>query len=340
MQIPSKTGPMAPRPHGTGAVEYGQSAGGSGEAAGACAVLTRVTLAEGMAARFADWQSSLVRDISAADGFASIELIATYRGSPDWQIIQRFASAGALDQWRRSDMRADLFAALEELCPPGAARPTDEASADFHAASFVTEVVATRVEPGREEEFRAWAEAMQARQARFPGYMGTLVQAPVAAGQASWTTLVRFATAGEMEAWLASAERKTQLAGADPATSSWQSRRLNTGFASWFTDAGEPTPPPAWKQTALVLLVLFPVVMLEIRFLSPHLAGLNLAVATFIGNAISVALVSWPLMAIAIRCLGWWLRPAPARRWPIEVLGAATVLGLYAAEIFTFILLF
>ena len=111
---------------------------------------------------------------------------------------------------------------------------------------------------------------------------------------------------------------------------------MNNAFSGWFANDQRQAPPPAWKQTCLVLLVLFPVVMLEIRFLSPLLSGLSVAVSTFIGNAISVSVVSWPLMAVAIYGLGWWLRPAAERRWRTELLGASTIVGLYALELLIF----
>ncbi|MBN8944286.1 MAG: antibiotic biosynthesis monooxygenase [Rhizobiales bacterium] len=305
----------------------------------ASAVATKVRLAAGAGEAFADWQSALVRAASEAPGFASLELIATYAGSAEWQIVQRFDTAEALRRWQATEERARLLETLGHLAEPGGQALVDEAAPDFHAASFVTEIVTTTVDPGKEAAFRAWAEAMQAQQARFPGYMGTLVQAPVPARRPSWTTLVRFAMPEQLDAWLASEERARLLASADPAMSTWKSRRMDNAFAGWFPETEDRASPPAWKQTALVLLVLFPVVMLEIRFLSPHLAGLNLAVATFIGNAISVSLVSWPLMAIAIRCLNWWLRPAPARRRRVELLGAATMAALYGLEILAFTLL-
>ncbi len=40
-----------------------------------------------------------------------------------------------------------------------------------------------------------------------------------------------------------------------------------------------------------------------------HLHGLPPAIATFIGNGISVALTSWPLMPLAIRAFRPWLFP-------------------------------
>jgi uncharacterized protein len=308
--------------------------------AGVSAIATKVALAEGSVPRFAVWQAEITRAASAASGFVSIEFIPTYAGSPEWQIVQRFGSPSALEAWRSGTERARRFADLTPMLASDHAAPVDEAAPDFHALSVVTEVITTIVHPGREAAFRAFAETVQAKQAAFPGYMGTLVQAPISEGLPYWTTLVRFATPAQLDAWLVSEDRRDLLAGSNPAAFAWKSHRMQSGFASWFAGMTDEAPPPAWKQTMLVLLVLFPVVMLEIRFLSPHLAAWPLAVATFIGNALSVALVSWPLMAIAISGLTWWLKPSPARRWRMEALGLATVLGLYAIEIIAFMLFY
>ena len=70
-----------------------------------------------------------------------------------------------------------------------------------------------------------------------------------------------------------------------------------------------------WKTACLVLLTLFPVVMLELRFLNPHIEAFNPAVRTFIGNAISVGLTTWPLMPLAILGFHAWLFPEGQPRW-------------------------
>jgi antibiotic biosynthesis monooxygenase (ABM) superfamily enzyme len=312
---------------------------GSASAASVSAITTRFTLAEASLKSFAAWQAELSRTASAASGFVSIELIPTYAGSPEWQVVQRFRSGDALQAWRTGGARAAIFAKLRSLLSPDHPDILEEAAPDFHATSFVTEVITTSVHPGGEGEFQAFAQGVQSAQASFPGYMGTLIQAPVSQDLPYWTTLVRFATPSQLDAWIASDERRALLARADPKTSTWTSRRMQSGFAAWFPGAASDAPP-AWKQTMLVLLVLFPVVMLEIRFLSPYLASFPLAIATFIGNALSVALVSWPLMSFAVAGLGWWLKPAPERHMQVEVLGLATVLGLYAIEIVLFMFLF
>ncbi len=94
---------------------------------------------------------------------------------------------------------------------------------------------------------------------------------------------------------------------------------------------------PSWKQSMVVLLMLFPIVMVELRFLLPRLRGLDEVLATFLGNALSVWVLAWPLMPLANRGLDWWLRPGLAGAWFITPLGIGLLLGLYLAEITVFL---
>jgi antibiotic biosynthesis monooxygenase (ABM) superfamily enzyme len=304
------------------------------------AIVTRVLLTEAGPGGVGSWQAAMTRLISAQPGFLSVEFLPIHAGSAEWQVIERFATAEALGRWLADPRRAGLLAVLEPLRVPGGLRQVEQAAPDYHAAATVTEVITTVVQPGRRDDFLAWAESAQAAQARFAGYMGTLVQAPVGEGPPAWTTLVRFATPEHLDAWLNSAERHAFIDRADPTMSRWSSRRVAAGFGNWFPADASGRQAPGWKQTALVLLVLFPIVMLEMRFLSPHLASLPLAVATFIGNAISVALVSWPLVGFAQRAMRWWLYPPAVQRWRNEVGGAVLLMALYAAEMGVLSLLF
>ena len=66
-----------------------------------------------------------------------------------------------------------------------------------------------------------------------------------------------------------------------------QLMRLATSFPGWVPiDPMTGKGPPNWKTALLVILGLFPIVMLEMRFLSPILSalGLHASLATFIGN--------------------------------------------------------
>jgi antibiotic biosynthesis monooxygenase (ABM) superfamily enzyme len=305
----------------------------------ATAITTNITLRAGMEEPFAAWQSRFTHTATKAAGFLALDIAPAFAGSYDWRIIQRFRSPEALEGWRTSVLRAHLFAELAPMRDPAAAAFDDETVHSLDPLSCVTEVIMTVVEPGKEGVFRAWAETIQANQSTFPGYMGTLVQAPVSDEMQYWTTLVRFSTPAQLDAWLGCPARKQLLEQVEPHIARWKSYRMASPFAGWFPETGKRSPA-AWKQSALVLLVLFPVVMLEIKFLSPLLAGRHVAIATFIANAISVSLVSWPLMKIAVLCMGWWLRPSPVRRWRREALGACTMLTLYIIELAIFMLVF
>ncbi|MCB8881246.1 hypothetical protein ACELLULO517_13445 [Acidisoma cellulosilytica] len=306
----------------------------------ATAIMTKVILREGCETLFAGWQSRFTHAASMAPGFVSLEMIPAFAGAAEWRIIQRFQTVGFLEQWQNSPARKQLLVDINPLLGRSEGDLLDEVAPDFHSLSCVTEVITTEIERGREEAFQSWAESVQAAQAAFPGYMGTLVQAPISSDIPYWTTLVRYSTPEQLEAWLASSERRALLERSDPTVSHWKSQRLANPFGGWFPTEPDQPPPAAWKQTCLVLLVLFPVVMLEIRFLSPLLTHVPMAIATFIGNAISVSLVSWPLMKIAISFLGWWLTPDPKHKSRVELQGVCTIAALYLAEIAIFMLLY
>ena len=86
----------------------------------------------------------------------------------------------------------------------------------------------------------------------------------------------------------------------------------------------------------IVLLVLFPVVMLEILYLNPLLSSLNVAVANFIGNALSVAVLSFGLTSLASRAFEWWLVPRRDDSPRVEAAGIGLIIGLYVLSIAVF----
>ncbi len=94
--------------------------------------------------------------------------------------------------------------------------------------------------------------------------------------------------------------------------------------------------PPNWKQSMIVLLTLYPVVMLEQMFLNPLLHSLGMAEAIFIGNLLSVAATGFLLIPLALRAFEWWLLPRPNDSPGVEAAGIALIVGLYAISIVVF----
>jgi antibiotic biosynthesis monooxygenase (ABM) superfamily enzyme len=87
----------------------------------------------------------------------------------------------------------------------------------------------------------------------------------------------------------------------------------------------------------VVLLTLLPVVRLEPLYLSPLLQPLNLSVATFIGNLLSVVALTWLLVPRANRAFDWWLRPTPKDSPWVEAAGVLLIVSLYALSVAGFV---
>jgi antibiotic biosynthesis monooxygenase (ABM) superfamily enzyme len=195
-----------------------------------------------------------------------------------------------------------------------------------------TEVVVTQIKPGSEDAYRAFADRFIKAQSTFPGYLGSFIQPPLTAG-AGWTTTLRFDTVEHLDAWMNSPERAALVAESDPLVLGFQTQRIDSSFPGWVpADPATGKSPSKWKTASLVLLTLFPVVMLELRFLNPLLHGLHPALATFVGNGLSVALTTWPLMPLAIRAFRPWLFPDGQPRGRVLAMPFVLVAG-YAIEI-------
>jgi uncharacterized protein len=196
-------------------------------------------------------------------------------------------------------------------------------------------VIVTEIKPGREGAYRVWANRIQKLQATFPGYLGSFVQPPQQ-GETGWTTILRFDSAANLERWLKSDARGAMVKEGEDLVRGFHAQRVDTSFPGWVpNDPATGTAPNMWKTACLVLLTLFPVIMLELRFLNPHLEALNPAVRTFIGNAISVGVTTWPLMPLAIFAFGDWLFPEGKAPWLAWALPIGLVL-CYLAEIAVF----
>jgi antibiotic biosynthesis monooxygenase (ABM) superfamily enzyme len=124
------------------------------------------------------------------------------------------------------------------------------------------------VKPGSKTAYLEWSARILQAQARFPGYRGTYLQSSTA-GQAFWTALIRFATPTDLDACLASSERLCLVRESEALVETWSGHRLTPPFAGWFPAEAVGGTPPDWKQAMVVLLMLFPIVVMELHFLAP-----------------------------------------------------------------------
>ena len=84
------------------------------------------------------------------------------------------------------------------------------------------------------------------------------------------------------------------------------------------------------------LLGLYPIVVLELRFLNPLLRGFNSSLATFIGNTLSVAGTTFITMPVFVRAFGWWLfLDKTSAKWATPA-GLCILSGLFVVEVALF----
>jgi uncharacterized protein len=305
----------------------------------AATVVTNTRVRDGYDEEFEAWQLRMNDVISRFDGFVSREVLPPAPPDQlDWVIIQRFERPDQLKAWLESRQRAEMLAQIRQALEGEDAVNVfvgHEAEAG-EAQGPVTAVIMTNVRPGNERQFERWHARVKERQSTYPGFLGCEVQAPTGTFQREWVTLLRFDSSEHLVNWLESDERRQLRREADEIIDCSHERRVRTSFEGWFKFGADNKPPPSWKQSAIVLLVLFPVVMLEITLLDPLLAWMNVAPATFIANVISVAVLGWPLMPLAIRATHWWLYPGPGAGSTIRWGGPALLVCLYAVAIVFF----
>lgn len=297
-------------------------------------LITKLLINPASVNNFADWQARINSVIASFPGFLSLEISAPKEPQqPGWVIVQRFHTSDDVSAWQISKERLDLLEELKPMLAKGGVNAIrEEKKVGFDKEGYVTEVFVTQVNPAKKDIYNKWMSKIHQVEAKFPGFQGVYVQSPKE-GE-NWITLLQFDTTENLDRWLNSPERQKVLDESKSLIDSLETHRVMSPYAGWFASVSKGgEAPPVWKQTMLILLVLFPIVMLELKFLNPWTNLLNPSLGTFIGNAISVTLVSWPTLPFAIWSLRWWLTPEGNRDFKTTLKGTFIVLGLYLLEI-------
>ena len=302
-----------------------------------CAVVTKFDPPSGY--DIADFTSRLVKLMMAGarfPGFWSGEMIPpTGAQETEWKLVQRFATVAEASAWKDSEIRRQLLSELS----------SGSESANIGVKEEITQVgnsevltsIVTDVRPGLEDEYFAWEARIQSAQAKFPGYRGLYLQPPTPGRPPQWATLLRFDAPASLESWFACDERKRLLAEAEKFVKTKHIRTVSTSFPGWFpVDEATGNPPPNWKTAMLVLLGLFPVVMLELRYLNPLLSGVTMPLKSFIDMVGSVAATTFVTMPVLISSFKWWLLPGRDHPHTTNARGTALMILLFILEIALF----
>jgi antibiotic biosynthesis monooxygenase (ABM) superfamily enzyme len=268
-------------------------------------------------------------------GFVGTEVLGPVAGlQPEWIAIFRLESNHAMQQWLQYPERLSLAKGIEDLLlePSRMLVLASDDRTEPPVAMVFTHKVAREKVPA----YLDWRRRAIAAQAHFPGYLATEFFEPHEKLD-EWVDIVRYDSVRDLSGWMDSKERQDLVAELATIVESMHSHRV-TGLEGWFSVNRGPgetiVPPPSWKQALAVLFALYPTVMV-LTYLNPLMTNLSFAVQMFIGNVLSVALLTWLVMPQVSRFLGFWLNRkdrGPKR----EVLGLCTV----AAGLILFVLIF
>lgn len=180
----------------------------------------------------------------------------------------------------------------------------------------VTVIIRRRVRLGREAEYEAWLQRLQAEARVLPGYLGVTTQRPASNGPREYVSAVRFESLQSLQAFEVSEMRARHLAEVAPLVEGDAVWERLTGLEFWFSaPPGTVVPQPSRPRMALVMIVVvFTLVLVIGSAVNTAFAALPFEtpypLRLLVTIAIEVALMTYWLMPVLTRRLARWIYPS------------------------------
>jgi len=176
--------------------------------------------------------------------------------------------------------------------------------------NVVTLVIQHKVRAEALGDYEAWLKRTVGTARRQPGHLDVNVIRPDDGGR-HFTTVVRFAEASLLQAWVDSAERQALVSEVLPLLEGGDQTQVHDDPEFWFTPPSVSTvQPPRWKQAVLTYLVICPMTLLIPKLLAPLFARFpqiggpitsNLIVNLFVILPVVFFIMPW----VTRRCATW-----------------------------------
>lgn len=176
----------------------------------------------------------------------------------------------------------------------------------------VTLVISEIIAPNRLEDYEAWAQGISQAAQQFEGFLGAEILHPRDNAYAEYVVIVRFVSYRYLRRWATSSVYQQWIDKSQGLVARRTLRHMTSGIKIWFSNPTgdlDAAQPAYYKQVILGVLAVYPLILLANALLGDVLASLP----SFLGLLISVtfvsALLTYPVMPMLTRILGFWLYP-------------------------------
>jgi antibiotic biosynthesis monooxygenase (ABM) superfamily enzyme len=176
----------------------------------------------------------------------------------------------------------------------------------------VTLLIRHRVRPGEDEAYEDWLRRIVRTAHGYPGHLGIDIIRSRDGDLHLFTCVLRFASAGQLQDWMGSDDRKRLVEEVSPLLATGDEQELNPTREFWFTPTTAGSrKPPRWKQACVTFLVILPLSLLVPRLWQPAFEALPWLGGCLPSNALItltiVLLVVYLFMPRVTRWLAHWL---------------------------------
>ena len=207
---------------------------------------------------------------------------------------------------------------------------------DVKSQAAASLVIEHTVPSGEGLAFRWWHSKVTRTAKAFEGHIRTDLCSPVRVRQPNqpliWYSIVHFESPELLNKWINSSDREALIKSGRKTFASYQFISFSTGLEGWFSKRLGTEQlgfgPPAWKQNAAVILALYPTVVIQSLLFSTLgiMQSWALPNAMIVNNIITSSVLTWVVMPVVTKLLGFWLRPSyQPKKWKTDLLGAAVV---------------
>ena len=178
--------------------------------------------------------------------------------------------------------------------------------------SGATVVITHRVRSDAQPLYETWLNEIVPLCREAKGLLDWQIVRPIPKLTSTYTVIIRFDTAENLQAWMMSPQRRRLIEYVRPLLASDDDFLIRSGLDFWFTpDGAQAKLPAAWKQWLATWSAIFPLVLIVPLFVLPLLRVFGIPsnhyIDTLAVTGVVVSLMVFVVMPRYTRLLSRWL---------------------------------